>query len=66
MYGWSGGTLVALTPTDLYSDNLLITSPYTGSEASVMLAVVVSDYPVTDIYLDGESIEVRCSLHNIS
>ena len=61
MYGWSGGTLVALTPTDQYSNHLLFTTAYTGGEASVMLSVVVTGHPVTGLYLDDDSIDVSHS-----
>ena len=59
LFGWMGGILVPLTPSDQYSDDLLLTTPYADDKTVALLSIIVNGYPVQDLYLDGESIDVR-------
>ena len=58
MFGWMGGILVPLTPSDQYSDNLLLTTPYADDKTVAMLSIIVNEYPVENLFLDGDSIDV--------
>ena len=54
-----GGILVPLTPSDQYSDDLLLTTPYADDKTVALLSITVNGYPVQDLYLDGDNIDVR-------
>lgn len=56
-FGWMGGFLAPLTPQELYTNDILFTTPYLDLSSQAMLSIVVSSYPVTGLYLDEENLE---------